>query len=37
MVYYKPVKISNDISSLAKVIINIVIYYHKVFKLIIID
>lgn len=36
MVYYKPVKVKINISSLAKFIINIIIYYHNIFMLIII-
>ena len=35
MVYYKYVKITIDILSLIKVIINVVIYYHDIFKSII--
>ncbi len=37
IVYYKPVKITIDILSLAKVIINIIIYHYDIFKLIVID
>ena len=37
MVNYKPVKIIIDIPSLAKVIINIVIYHYKVLELIVMD
>ena len=30
MIYYKPVKVTIDISSLVKVIINVIMYHHGV-------
>lgn len=35
IVYYKPVKVTIDRLNLIKVIINIAIYYHSIFKSII--
>lgn len=37
IVYYKPVKVIINISSLAKIIINMIIYYHGIFNSIIIN
>ncbi len=37
MVHYKPVKITIDTPGLAEVIINVVLHYHKVPELIVID
>ena len=37
MVYYVPVKVTIDISDLAKVIINIIVHYHGVLESIITD
>lgn len=37
IVNYKPIKIIIDIPRLVKVIINVVIYYHEIFKSIITD
>ena len=37
MVYYKPVKVMINISNLAKIIINVVIYYYKALKSIVTD
>ena len=37
MVYYEPVKVIIDASSLAEVIINVIVYHHKVLELIVID
>ena len=37
MVYYEPIKITIDVSSLIEVIINVVVYYYKVLKSIITD
>ena len=37
MIYYKPVKIMINIPGLAKVIIDLVLHYHNIAKLIIIN
>ncbi len=37
MVHYKPVKVILDILGLAKVIINMVVYHHRVPELFVID
>ena len=37
IVYYKPVKVIVNISGLAKVIINVVIYYHLILESIVTD
>ncbi len=37
MVYYKPVKVLIDISGLAEVIINVIVYYYGILESIIID
>ncbi len=37
MVYYKPVKVTIDVSDLAQVIINVVVQYHGVLKSIVMD
>ena len=37
MIYYEPVKVMIDTPDLAKVIINIVLLYYKVLKLIVMD
>ena len=37
MVYYEPVKVTINIPSLAKVIINVVVYYHGVSESIVMD
>lgn len=37
MVYYEPVKVTIDVSGLAKVIINMVERYHNIFEFIITD
>lgn len=37
IVYDKPVKVTMDIPSLAKVIIDVVMYHHNIFKSIIMD
>ena len=37
MVYYEPVKVKIDAFSLADVIIKMVVYYHKISKLIVMD
>lgn len=37
MIYYKPVKVIIDILGLAKVIINVIVYYYRVLKSIVID
>ena len=37
MIYYEPIKVMIHILSLVKVIIDMVMYYHNIFKLIIID
>ncbi len=37
MVYYKPIKVTINIPDLAKVIIDMIVYYHDIPKLIVID
>ena len=37
IVYYKLFKITIDLLSLVKVIINMIVYYHNIFKSIFID
>ena len=37
IVYYKPIKVTINVPSLAKVIINMVVYYYGILKLIIIN
>ncbi len=37
MVHYEPIKVTIDISDLVKVITNVIIHYHRVFKLIVTD
>ncbi len=37
MVYYKPIKITINILGLAKAIIDVLVYYHSIFKKIVTD
>ncbi len=37
MIYYKPVKVTIDISGLVKVIIDVVVRHYNIFKSIVID
>ena len=37
MVYYKPIKVIIDAPDLAEVIINVIVYHHRVLESIVID